>query len=71
MRGLKTRSRWRTRSSWFALCQTPDFVRAFILDRTLTPAIEAFGYRETTVIDPTCGSGHFLLGAFERLLDLA
>jgi hypothetical protein len=27
----------------FALCQTPDFVRGFILDRTLTPAIETFG----------------------------
>ena len=25
----------------FALCQTPDFVRAFILDRTLTPATPA------------------------------
>ena len=22
------------------------------------------------MIDPTCGSGHFLLGAFHRLLDL-
>lgn len=55
----------------YALLQTPRFVESFILDRTLTPAIEAFGYRETTVIDPTCGSGHFLLGAFDRLLDLA
>ena len=54
----------------YALLQTPRFVEAFILDRTLTPAIETFGYRETTLIDPTCGSGHFLLGAFERLLEL-
>ena len=51
----------------FALLQTPDFVEEFILDRTLTPAIETFGFREVRLIDPTCGSGHFLLGAFERL----
>jgi hypothetical protein len=30
----------------FALCQTPDFVREFILARTLTPAIETFGAEE-------------------------
>src|SRR5207248_1352089 len=30
----------------YALLQTPHFVVAFILDRTLTPAIEVFGYRE-------------------------
>ena len=51
----------------FALLQTPDFVEEFILDRTLTPAIETFGYREVRMIDPTCGSGHFLLGGFARL----
>lgn len=51
----------------YALLQTPDFVESFILDRTLEPAIERFGLDETTLIDPTCGSGHFLLGAFERL----
>ena len=28
-----------------------------------------FGLRDTTLIDPTCGSGHFLLGAFDRLFD--
>lgn len=55
----------------YALLQTPAFVEGFILDRTLTPAIETFGYREVRVIDPTCGSGHFLLGSFERLLALA
>jgi len=55
----------------YALLQTPRFVESFILDRTLTPAIETFGYREVRLIDPTCGSGHFLLGAFERLLALA
>ena len=39
----------------------------FILDRTLDPAIEEFGFREVRLIDPACGSGHFLLGAFRRL----
>ncbi|MDQ6797260.1 MAG: BREX-2 system adenine-specific DNA-methyltransferase PglX, partial [Actinomycetota bacterium] len=53
----------------YALLQTPDFVEEFILDRTLTPAIETFGLARTTLIDPTCGSGHFLLGAFGRLFD--
>ncbi len=53
----------------FALLQTPDFIESFILDRTLEPAIEKFGLESTTLIDPTCGSGHFLLGAFDRLLD--
>ena len=42
----------------------------FILDRTLTPALAEFGYRVVRLIDPTCGSGHFLLGAFRRLFDL-
>jgi hypothetical protein len=51
----------------FALLQTPDFVESFILDQTLTPAIVTFGLAETKIIDPTCGSGHFLLGAFGRL----
>lgn len=53
----------------YALLQTPEFVEEFILDRTLTPAIREFGYREARLIDPTCGSGHFLLGAFHRLVE--
>jgi hypothetical protein len=53
----------------YALLQTPEFVEEFILDRTLTPAIQEFGYREARLIDPTCGSGHFLLGAFHRLVE--
>jgi hypothetical protein len=53
----------------YALLQTPEFVEAFILDRTLTPAIEEFGFQVVRLLDPTCGSGHFLLGAFERLFD--
>ncbi len=51
----------------YALLQTPDFVEEFILDRTLTPALGEFGLEQTKIIDPTCGSGHFLLGAFQRL----
>lgn len=51
----------------FALCQTPDFVRAFILDRTLTPAVETFGAEEVRLLDPACGSGHFLIDGLKRL----
>jgi hypothetical protein len=65
----------------YALLQTPEFVEEFILDYTLDPAIEEFGLepeppvgheyipRRLRVIDPACGSGHFLLGAFHRILD--
>ncbi|MEV1115094.1 BREX-2 system adenine-specific DNA-methyltransferase PglX [Actinosynnema sp. NPDC049800] len=53
----------------YALLQTPEFVEEFILDYTLTPALEEFGLEGFRLIDPTCGSGHFLLGAFHRLAD--
>jgi len=62
----------------YALLQTPEFVEAFILDRTLEPALDQFGLVVTVadtgsqpfkMIDPACGSGHFLLGAFPRILD--
>ncbi|WP_441247345.1 BREX-2 system adenine-specific DNA-methyltransferase PglX [Kitasatospora sp. McL0602] len=68
----------------YALLQTPEFVEEFILDLTLEPAVEEFGlWPELTIregesrevvrrglrtIDPACGSGHFLLGLFHRLL---
>lgn len=52
----------------YALLQTPEFVEEFILDLTLTPAIAEFGHDVVKMIDPTCGSGHFVLGAFQRLL---
>jgi hypothetical protein len=64
----------------YALLQTPEFVEEFILDLVLDEAIDEFGLdaeppnspvklpRGIRVIDPTCGSGHFLLGAFKRLL---
>ncbi|MET9160618.1 BREX-2 system adenine-specific DNA-methyltransferase PglX [Streptomyces parvulus] len=67
----------------YALLQTPEFVEEFILDLTLEPAVltDAFGLNPVWVglngeerrglrtIDPACGSGHFLLGIFHRLLD--
>ena len=52
----------------FALLQTPVFVEEFILDRTLEQALEERPLEGFRLIDPTCGSGHFLLGAFSRLL---
>ncbi len=52
----------------YALLQTPRFVEEFILDHTLDPALDKFGLDKFRIIDPTCGSGHFLLGAFERLV---
>jgi hypothetical protein len=52
----------------YALLQTPKFVEDFILDRTMTPALREHGFKGLRMIDPTCGSGHFVLGAFERLL---
>jgi len=51
----------------YALLQTPEFVERFILDYTLEPAKDAFGLPGLKLIDPTCGSGHFLLTGFERL----
>ncbi|MFF3140935.1 BREX-2 system adenine-specific DNA-methyltransferase PglX [Streptomyces sp. NPDC057927] len=67
----------------YALLQTPEFVEEFILDLTLEPAVsdENFGLnpvwegpdgmerRGLRTIDPACGSGHFLLGLFHRLLE--
>ncbi len=69
----------------YALLQTPEFVEEFILERTLEPALDEFGLVVTAsasdpqpstldpqpfkMIDPACGSGHFLLGSFRRILD--
>ncbi|GIF00577.1 BREX-2 system adenine-specific DNA-methyltransferase PglX [Paractinoplanes rishiriensis] len=52
----------------YGLVQTPDFVENFILDRTLEPARREFGLPGVRVVDPACGAGHFLVGAFDRLL---
>ena len=57
------------RKRQYALLQTPVFVEEFILDRTLEPALEERPLEGFRMIDPTCGSGHFLLGSFDRLLD--
>lgn len=54
----------------YALLQTPEFVEEFILDRTMNRAVREFGYEGLKMIDPTCGSGHFVLGAFRRLVRL-
>lgn len=53
----------------YALLQTPVFVEEFILDRTLEPALAERPLEGFKAIDPTCGSGHFLLGIFARLLN--
>ena len=60
----------------YALLQTPEFVESYILDHTLTPALDEFDPADLRdrgetfrLIDPTCGSGHFLIGAFHRLAD--
>ncbi|MBB1246936.1 BREX-2 system adenine-specific DNA-methyltransferase PglX, partial [Streptomyces durbertensis] len=53
----------------YALLQTPEFVEEFILDRTMTPALREYGFKDLKMIDPTCGSGHFVLGAFKRLVE--
>lgn len=52
----------------YALLQTPDFVLDFILDETLTPALAEWGPETVRVLDPACGSGHFLLASFRRLV---
>lgn len=56
----------------YALLQTPAFVEEFILDRTMSPVVRELGSRfgELKMIDPTCGSGHFVLGAFKRMVTL-
>jgi len=54
----------------YALYQTPRFIESFILDQTLEPALTRFGLKDFKIIDPTCGSGHFLLGAYERIAHL-
>ncbi|MFF1367005.1 BREX-2 system adenine-specific DNA-methyltransferase PglX [Streptomyces virginiae] len=54
----------------YALLQTPRFVEDFILQRTMDPVVREMGgvVGELKMIDPTCGSGHFVLGAFKRML---
>nr|WP_245349515.1 BREX-2 system adenine-specific DNA-methyltransferase PglX [Brachybacterium fresconis] len=54
--------------STYALLQTPEFVEEFILDQTMEPALAERPLDGFRIIDPTCGSGHFLLGVFARLV---
>lgn len=56
----------------YALLQTPDFVEEFILNRTMDPVVRELGSRfgELKMIDPTCGSGHFVMGAFRKMVRL-
>jgi hypothetical protein len=58
-----------TAQAEYALIETPGFVASMILDHTLTPAMQAFGLPGLRFIDPVCGSGTFVLGAFGRLRD--
>jgi len=51
----------------YALLQTPAFITEFILDLTLEPAIQDRGHEALRLMDPVCGSGHFVLEAFARL----
>ena len=60
----------------YALLQTPHFVEVYILDHAVTPALAEFDPAKLRaagetfrVLDPACGSGHFLIGAFHRLAD--
>ena len=48
----------------YALLQTPDFIAHFILENTLLKRFEEVDFREVTLMDPTCGSGHFEVDAF-------
>lgn len=47
-----------------ALMQTPHFITQFILQHTLIKRFEEKDFRTVTMIDPTCGSGHFLVDGF-------
>jgi hypothetical protein len=56
------------RRSRHALVQTPHFVADLILDRTLIPAAAEFRDEvPLRLVDPTCGTGHFLIRAVDYL----
>ncbi|MGW3855744.1 BREX-2 system adenine-specific DNA-methyltransferase PglX [Micromonospora arida] len=57
-------------SKQYALLQTPAFVTEFILDLTLEPALQERGHEALRLMDPVCGSGHFVLAAFSRLFSV-
>lgn len=54
----------------YAFCQTPWWICDFILDRTLVPACGEFrGVPVIRLVDPACGTGHFLTRAVDYLWD--
>lgn len=51
---------------------TPKYVVDYIVERSLTPLVEGKSWKEVqelSVLDPACGSGSFLIGAYQYLLD--
>jgi hypothetical protein len=57
------------RRKTYALVQTPWWVCDFILDRTLIPAAAEFTGQTLRLIDPACGTGHFIVRAISYLWD--
>ncbi|MFI0156166.1 hypothetical protein [Streptomyces lydicus] len=53
-----------------ALCQSPWWLADGILDRTLIPAAREFPDETLRLVDPTCGTGHFLIRAIDALWEL-
>lgn len=53
-----------------ALCQTPWWVADFIIDLTLVPAAAEFRDITLRTVDPTCGTGHFLIRKIDYLWEL-
>lgn len=51
----------------FAFAQTPWWIADGILDLTLVPAAEKFRDETLKTIDPTCGTGHFLIRKIDYL----
>ncbi|MCW5822273.1 MAG: N-6 DNA methylase [Cyanobacteria bacterium TGS_CYA1] len=47
----------------FTQIYTPDWVVRYLVDKSVLA-------RDKTVIDPACGTGNFVLSAFDRLIDL-
>ena len=51
---------------------TPTYVVDFIVDQTVAKQLEGRSVREASklkIVDPACGSGSFLIGAYQYLLD--
>lgn len=53
-----------------ALAQSPWWLAGGILDRTLIPVAREAPDRTLMLVDPTCGTGHFLVVAIEALWEL-